>query len=622
MTLLAKVRFSSPLPQLDKEFDYLVPAHLLDIVSFGQLVEVQFGKGGKTKTGLICDLVDDDSPRENLLSIQSLVTKVSQVSHNQLELCNAVALRQAGTVGELLSIAVPKRFTRVEAKYETAGVVAQDLKTAALGTLASFLKHESRVYFVPELLSGGSIPHWALEFADSCKAELQRGKSSLVVLPDFAELEKFERALQSMQLMDRSFRHSSSDSGSQRYLSHLRSLSEVGINYGLRGAAFAPAVELGLILLWDDGDDSHTEQSAPYWTSREVLLQRSEIETTRLVLGSHSPSSEVIRLVEIEYLTPLVSKRVTPKVFITELLDRLDADTHVRINNSLKAGMPALMQISNSGWASALVCIGCKEKRVCPSCFSSVWVDPTGNFRCRSCKTAMDLGACVCGKTSVRPTRLGASAISKQMEKAFPGFTVVHSNGETRLTHIESGPLLVIATPGAEPEVDGGYDCVVIADASYMAGSPRLRAVEQSLGKWANAISLASKGAEITLVGLKGSLAEQMRELNFHAAIKEDYAERFEIGLPPARRLASITSSNQSDHSRLVETLSKSLDHTKTRVLQIDTPSIYAVDYQYSYGLELAEILKETTVELTRTSRSKRPGERVYRVNMDDSKVI
>jgi primosomal protein N' (replication factor Y) len=478
------------------------------------------------------------------------------------------------------------------------------------------------VYFVPELLSTGEIPHWALEFADACKAELILGKSSLVVLPDFAEVEKFERALESMNLLVNSFRHSSSDSGSQRYLNHLRSLSVVGINYGLRGAAFAPAKDLGLILLWDDGDDSHTEQSAPYWTSREVLLQRSELEKTRIVLASHSPSSEVMRLVEIDYLKPLVSKRDIPKVFITELLDRLDADTHVRINSSLKNGKPALMQISNAGWASALVCIGCREVRVCPTCSSSIWVDPTGKFRCRSCKTELDLGACVCGKTNVRPTRLGASAISKQMEKAFPTFTVVHSNGETRLTHVDSGPRLVIATPGAEPQVKGGFDCVVIADASYMAGSPRLRAVEQSLGKWANAISLASKSANVTLVGLQGPLAEQMRDLNFHAAIKEDYSERLEIGLPPARRLASITSSNQVDHNLLVEKLSKSLETTRSRVLQIDTPNVYAIDYQYSYGLELAQILKDTTVELTRTSKTKRPGERVYRVNMDDSKVI
>jgi primosomal protein N' (replication factor Y) len=621
MSLVAKVRFSSPLPQLDKEFDYLVPDDLLDQVAFGQLVEVQFGKGGKVKTGLISQLTEESSPRENLLSIQALVTKIPQITREQLDLCKEVAHRQAGTVGELLSIAVPRRFTRVEAKFE----VRTDEQISGgerSGSLATFLKQNSRVYFVPELLSARSTPHWALEFASACRVELSQGKSCLVVLPDFAELEKFERALAELDLLQQGFRHASSDSGSMRYLNHLKSLSEVGISYGLRGAAFAPAKNLGLILLWDDGDDSHTEQSAPYWNSREVLLQRSELESTGLVLSSHSPSAEVIRLVDVDYLKPLVSKREIPRIFITELIDRLDADTHVRITNCLKSGRPALMQISNSGWASALVCVGCKEIRLCPDCSSSVWVDPTGKFRCRSCKKSIDLGACACGRTNVRPTRLGASAISQQMEKAFPGYSVVHSNGENRLTRIENGAVLVVATPGAEPEVEGGYDCIVIADASYMAGSPRLRAVEQSLAKWANAISLASNKAEVTLVGLQGQLAIQMRDLNFHAAVKDDYLERQEIGLPPIRRLASITSSSKDDHDRLLDSLTKLLDGARSRILQIDTPTVLAIDYQYSYGLELADLLKEITSTLTRTSKTKRPGERVYRINMDDSKVI
>jgi primosomal protein N' len=40
MPLVAKVRFASPLPQLDKEFDYLVPQDLVPSLKFGQLVQV------------------------------------------------------------------------------------------------------------------------------------------------------------------------------------------------------------------------------------------------------------------------------------------------------------------------------------------------------------------------------------------------------------------------------------------------------------------------------------------------------------------------------------------------------------------------------------------------------
>ena len=116
MPLVAKVRFSSPLPQLDKEFDYLVPIELSSTIHFGQLVEVPFGSGGKAKTGIVCDVSTVEKPREKLLSLSSIISPFIVLTKEQLELCKAVAHRQAGTVGELIAGSVPKRFMRVESK--------------------------------------------------------------------------------------------------------------------------------------------------------------------------------------------------------------------------------------------------------------------------------------------------------------------------------------------------------------------------------------------------------------------------------------------------------------------------------------------------------------------------
>ena len=51
MTLIAKVRIASPLPALDKEFDYLVPDNIAEL-GFGQLVRVPFGPDKKQKVTL------------------------------------------------------------------------------------------------------------------------------------------------------------------------------------------------------------------------------------------------------------------------------------------------------------------------------------------------------------------------------------------------------------------------------------------------------------------------------------------------------------------------------------------------------------------------------------------
>jgi primosomal protein N' (replication factor Y) len=180
----------------------------------------------------------------------------------------------------------------------------------------------------------------------------------------------------------------------------------------------------------------------------------------------------------------------------------------------------------------------------------------------------------------------------------------------------------VVATPGAEPEVEGGYGCVLLADAPGMVGSPRLRALEQSLSKWSNAISLANEDSTVIFVGLRDALAMQMKSLAFFEAVQEDYKDREDLGLPPITRLASVITSNSVDHQRLIEAVIESFASDKVRRLGVTQPNTLVLDFPYSFGVELANSLKDLTVKLTASSKSKKPGERVYRINMDDGKVI
>jgi len=623
MPLVAKVRFSSTLPQLDKEFDYLVPQDLESKLGVGYLVQVPFGNGAKEKTGVVTSIDDESETRDKLLSVASISSITTVLSQEQLALCKSVAARQAGTVGELLSTAIPKRFIRIEKllKYEEQTVPDHSQRIAA-SHLSKHLESNPRTYFMPKLLGNLDDSGWSTEFALAALNEYLLGRSSLVVLPDFAELERFERSLLSLGLQSISYRHSSADNGSHRHLNHLRASSTIGINYGLRSACFAPAKNLGLILLWDDGDESHVEQSSPYWHSREVLLQRAELESTKLALASHAPSAEVVRLIELGHLIPSVSVGNKPSSSITELNDRLDASSFALVSNALKAGSSVLVQIANAGWASSLTCVSCKELRVCPQCSASIWIDPSGRFRCRACKHSMVLSPCKCGKTATRPTVLGASAMAQQLERSFPDYSVLHSNGDNRLTKLTGQSLLVVSTPGAEPEVEGGYSVVLIADAARMVGAPRLRALEQSVGRWANAISLANHNAQIIFVGLKEALAARMQSLDFLGAVRDDFADRVDLALPPQTRIASITSSNPEDHRRLLSELEPLLSSDNTRTLSVDTPNTLAIDYAYSFGLELSGLLSNTAQKLSLSSKAKKPGERVYRINMDDSKVI
>jgi hypothetical protein len=113
-----------------------------------------------------------------------------------------------------------------------------------------------------------------------------------------------------------------------------------------------------------------------------------------------------------------------------------------------------------------------------------------------------------------------------------------------------------------------------------------------------------------------------MRKLDFFGSVSEDFLDRKDLGLPPITRIASITTSNDVDHQRLVDAVEADIPSDKVRVLAVVQPRTLVLDYGYSFGGELAHSLKAICQKLTSSSKSKKPGERVYRINMDDGKVI
>src|SRR5262249_1474495 len=76
----------------------------------------------------------------------------------------------------------------------------------------------------------------------------------------------------------------------KRFLAASRGTVRVVI--GTRAAAFAPVEDVGLVAIWDDGDDLHAEPRAPYPHARQVLLARAELAGCGALLGGYARSTE------------------------------------------------------------------------------------------------------------------------------------------------------------------------------------------------------------------------------------------------------------------------------------------------------------------------------------------
>lgn len=614
---IASVVFNSSLPQLDKVFDYLIPDSLANRIVIGVQVAVPFGTSKNLKTGIVIAIANISAHTGILSEIAEVVSALPVLTMEQYALCKEVAIRQLGQVGELLGTAVPKRSIRAEANF------LKSLKNDPPKTSAATAPKKIgaiRTFFSPGLLDEDSQSHWTTYIIEKAKYQLQNNRGVLVVLPDFRELAAFEEALQLAGLESFSCRQSSEDTLQIRWTNHLRSVNDSGlIVYGTRSASFAACNDLSSIFILDDGDESHHEQGSPYWNSRDVLLQRSHLEQCSIEFIAHSPSSEVSRLCELGYLDQITTTAHKPLVRISIDTERIDTETYALIAKTLGDDKPVLIQIANLGYATALACLSCKEIRRCDTCHSSLWLDPSRTARCRGCKKTAE-NICSCGGSSMRPTSLGSNALAEQLTRSFPKAHIIHSSGAERITGIERKGTLVIATPGAEPSVAGGFNLVVLADSLAMLGVPRLRGLEQACQKWSNAIAKTSFDGLVVIVGITGVLAEQLRNLDFSAVVRDDMLERCELGLPPATRMLSISASNAIDHKRISEAI-------KTEIAELESiptavPNTIVYGYPIGAGNTVASKLKILVNSVSKSSKNKLPGQRVLFLNMDDHKAI
>src|SRR5690606_8011248 len=157
----------------------------------------------------------------------------------------------------------------------------------------------------PERLETGEwVGSWAVQLARTALAVFATGRSAIIVVPDYRDLDQVRDALSACG-HDGVVRVDSRQSNGERYAGFLRALdTEPRIVLGNRSAVYAPAHRLGALLNWDDGDPVLAEPPAPYVHARDAALVRAEQSGAGLLFAAHSRSVEVHRLVEIGYVQP------------------------------------------------------------------------------------------------------------------------------------------------------------------------------------------------------------------------------------------------------------------------------------------------------------------------------
>ncbi|MFB9236672.1 primosomal protein N' [Plantactinospora siamensis] len=423
-------------------------------------------------------------------------------------------------------------------------------------------------------LAGGRSPRavwsalagedWPARYAAALAATAGSGRGAVAVVPDARDLDRLDAALTARLGPGRHVVLSAALGPAKRYRAFLAARrSEAPVVIGTRAAAFAPVARLGLVAVWDDGDDLHGEPRAPYPHARDVLLTRAQQTGAGALVGGFARTGEAQLLVETGWAVPIEGDRAglrarTPRVVPvgdTPQLARDPAAESARLpsvaweaaRSALAAAAPVLVQVPRRGYLPSVSCADCRAPARCANCAGPLALRSARAVpACRWCGRPDAAYTCPhCDGRRLRAAVTGSRRTAEELGRAFPGATVRTSGREEVLAEVPAEPALVVATPGAEPVAAGGYGAVLLLDAWALLTRADLRASEETLRRWMAAAALArpaGAGGRVVVVA-DGALGPVQALLRWDAPwfAAREMAERRELGFPPAVRMASVT---------------------------------------------------------------------------------
>ena len=575
---VAEVAVDVSLPHLDRGFEYAVPAAMADAVRPGVRVRVRFA--GQDVEGYVIARKASATHGGALAPLRRLVSAEPVLSPELLALCRAVADRWGGVLPDVLRLAVPRRHATTERREPPPPPEPPERpgegRWSAYRGGSAFLDRVSAGEAPRAVWSALPGEDWPAALAVAVGHALAAGRGALVVVPDRRDVDRADRALTELLGRGRHVRLTADQGPSARYRAWLAlRRGTVRAAVGTRAAALAPVADLGLVVIWDDGDDLHAEPHAPYPHVRDVLAMRSERETAALLAAGFVRTAETQQWLESRFARLVEAPRpavraAAPRVLLPGEGHEAERDPAARsarlpslawrtAKDGLATG-PVLVQVPRRGYRLALSCARCRAPARCEACpgpLLQAGADAVPD--CRWCGRQAAGWTCGrCGSGHLRSGVVGQRRTAEELGRAFPGVLVRTSGAGEVLASVPPEPALVVATPGAEPVAEGGYAAALLLDGWALLERPDLRAGEEALRRWANAAALvrsAPSGGTVVLLAPAGvpPVEALLRwDPGWHA--ERELADRSELGFPPAVALATATGPRAAVESLLRHT--------------------------------------------------------------------
>ena len=262
---------------------------------------------------------------------------------------------------------------------ELLNLTLTDAQTAMLAEINHALEIEKYQAFLLHGVTGSGKTEIYIR---AMQTALDKGKSSLMLVPEIALTPVFSRRLRAVFGDAVAILHSNLSTGERfdEWRRIKRGAAQIVI--GTRSAVFAPLRNIGLIIVDEEHDSSYRQHESPFYHGRDAAIVRANFAGAVVVLGSATPALETFHNAQNgKYRCLTLPDRVGNRPLATaELVDMREVfkvegkDTIFSpalleaIETTHSKGEQSIILLNRRGFSQFVLCRSCGETIRCNNC--------------------------------------------------------------------------------------------------------------------------------------------------------------------------------------------------------------------------------------------------------------
>lgn len=216
---------------------------------------------------------------------------------------------------------------------------------------------------------------------------------------------------------------------------------------GTRSAVFAPASDIGVIIMDEEGEQSYKSDSSPRYHARDIAIQRCGYHGSLLLMASATPSLETYYNAKngrfhLFELNERYKDAALPDVEIIDmqteaaegndsLLSRKLAD---KLTQTLEKKEQAILLLNRRGFTTYATCTECRQPLACPKCNIPLTYHKKNNrYMCHYCGYTMDnkMVCPKCGSDKIKQSGVGTQRVEDEIARIYPEARILRMDADT-----------------------------------------------------------------------------------------------------------------------------------------------------------------------------------------------